>query len=244
MDNHWHLLFVLLPAAGFLYASVGHGGASSYLMFLALFNFSQAEARPTALILNIVVSLLAFLSHRRTCEFPTRLFLSFAIFSIPAAFVGGSIEIEAEWYRRVLGVLLVFPVLRFLNVFPQAKASSVPRNWWMPPVLAIVIGFFSGLIGIGGGIILSPVLLMLGWASIRETAAMSALFIFVNSIAGLAGAGLPDVSLPAPLWALMPLTIAAGGLGAYYGAHRFNVVTVRYLLATVLAVASVKLMLG
>ncbi|HRI83214.1 MAG TPA: sulfite exporter TauE/SafE family protein, partial [Opitutaceae bacterium] len=175
MEQVWQLLFFLLPAAAFLYASVGHGGASSYLMFLALFNFSQAEARPTALILNIVVSLLAFLSHRRTCEFPTRLFLSFAIFSIPAAFIGGSIEIDAEWYRRILGVLLVFPVLRFFNVFPQAKERSLPLRWWMPPVLALVIGFFSGLIGIGGGIILSPVLLMLGWASIRETAAISAL---------------------------------------------------------------------
>lgn len=244
MEHVWQLLFVLLPAVAFLYASVGHGGASSYLMFLALFHFSQAEARPTALILNIVVSLLAFLSHRRTCEFPTRLFLSFALFSIPAAFAGGSIDIDTEWYRRILGMLLLFPVLRFFNVFPQAKERSLPLRWWMPPVLAIVIGFFSGLIGIGGGIILSPVLLMLGWASVRETAAMSALFIFVNSIAGLAGAGAPDLSLPAPLWALMPLTILAGALGAYYGAQRFNVVTVRYLLATVLAVASVKLMLG
>lgn len=243
-DNSWPVLFALLPAAAFLYASVGHGGASSYLMFMALFNFAPAPTRVTALALNIVVSLLAYLSYRRTCVFPRKLFAALVLFSIPAAFLGGNIQIDTLWYKRILGLLLLFPILRFLNLFPQAVEARVGQRWWMLPLIGTAIGFVSGLIGIGGGIILSPVLLMLGWTNIRETAALSALFIFVNSIAGLAGANPFGVAIQPELWALMPPTVAAGALGAWYGAQKFNVATVRYLLTSVLALAAVKLMLA
>lgn len=243
-DNSWMALFALLPLAAFLYASVGHGGASSYLMFMALFGFAPAQTRLTALALNIIVSFLAFLSHRRTCIFPKRLFVALALFSIPAAFLGGTIQIDVIWYKRILGVFLLFPIFRLLNLSPVSKEVRIPQQWWMPPLLGMVIGFFSGLIGIGGGIILSPVLLMLGWTNMRETAALSALFIFVNSIAGLTGANPFGVPVEPELWALMPPTILAGALGAWYGAQKFNVATVRYLLTSVLALAAVKLLLA
>ncbi len=243
-DNSWIALFALLPVSAFLYASVGHGGASSYLMFMALFNFTTAQTRLTALVLNIIVSMLAFLSYRRTCVFPRRLFWYLVMFSMPAAFLGGMLEIDAIWYKRILGLLLLFPILRFLNVFPQAKEVRIAQQWWMPPVLGTAIGFVSGLIGIGGGIILSPVLLMLGWTNMRETAALSALFIFVNSVAGLAGTNPLGVTIDPELWALMPPTALAGALGAWYGAQKFNVATVKYILTSVLAVAAVKLILA
>lgn len=235
---------LLLPVAAFFYASVGHGGASSYLMILALTGFAPEEIRPTALILNIIVSLVAFLNHRKSCDFPTKLFWQLAIFSIPAAFLGGLIVVNTAIYMNILGVLLLFPILQFLGVFPKSKLEFIEQNTWLPPLFGILIGFFSGLIGIGGGIILSPLLLMLGWTNIRQTAALSALFIFVNSVAGYAGTIGWDLSFDKALWIFIPPTIIAGMLGSYYGARRFNVVLVKNLLTLVLAGAAIKLILS
>src|SRR5690606_6107510 len=111
----------------------------------------------------------------------------------------------------------------------------------MPPLIGTLIGFVSGLIGIGGGILLSPLLLLLGWTNIRQTAALSALFIFVNSAAGFAGTTGMELSLKGDLWVLIPPTLLAGMLGSYYRAHRFNVSLVRNLLTFVLAGAAIKL---
>lgn len=234
-------LLILLPVAAFFYASVGHGGASSYLMILALTGFAPEEIRPTALLLNIIVSLVAFLNHRKSCEFPNKLFWQLALFSIPAAFAGGLIVVNTAIYMNILGILLLFPILQFLGVFPKNKFQFIEQNAWMPPVIGILIGFFSGLIGIGGGIILSPLLLMLGWTNIRQTAALSALFIFVNSVAGYLGTVGFDLSFYRALWIFIPPTIVAGMLGSYYGARRFNVQIVKNLLTLVLAGAAIKL---
>lgn len=234
-------LLILLPVAAFFYASVGHGGASSYLMILALTGFAPEEIRPTALLLNIIVSLVAFLNHRKSCEFPNKLFWQLAAFSIPAAFAGGLIVVNTAIYMNILGILLLFPILQFLGVFPKNKFQFIEQNAWMPPIIGILIGFFSGLIGIGGGIILSPLLLMLGWTNIRQTAALSALFIFVNSVAGYLGTIGFDLSFDRALWLFIPPTIIAGVLGSYYGARRFNVSIVKNLLTIVLAGAAIKL---
>lgn len=234
-------LLILLPVAAFFYASVGHGGASSYLMILALTGFAPEEIRPTALLLNIIVSLVAFLNHRKSCEFPNKLFWQLAAFSIPAAFAGGLIVVNTAIYMNILGILLLFPILQFLGVFPKNKFQFIEQNAWMPPIIGILIGFFSGLIGIGGGIILSPLLLMLGWTNIRQTAALSALFIFVNSVAGYLGTVGFDLSFDRALWIFIPPTIFAGMLGSYYGARRFNVRIVKNLLTIVLAGAAIKL---
>lgn len=234
---------MLLPVAAFFYASVGHGGASSYLMILALTGFAPEEIRPTALTLNIIVSLVAFLNHRKSCDFPNKLFWQLAVFSIPAAFVGGMIVVNTAIYMNILGILLLFPILQFLGVFPKNNFHFIQQNTWLPPVIGILIGFLSGLIGIGGGIILSPLLLMLGWTNIRETAALSALFIFVNSVAGYIGTVGFDLSFDRTLWIFIPPTIIAGMLGSYYGARKFNVALVKNLLTLVLAGAAIKLIL-
>ncbi len=243
-ETLWILLFLLLPLAAFLYASVGHGGASSYLMLLALFGFAPAEIRPAALILNMVVAGFAFLSYRKTCRFRHELFWPLVLFSIPAAFWGGTITIDAGIYKKILGLLLIFPVLRFLNLFPVATKTTLQRKIWMAPLLGMTIGFMSGLIGIGGGIILSPVILMAGWANIRETAALSALFIFLNSAAGFMGANPLETTISREIWLLMPGTILSGMLGAWFGAFRFPVKILRYILTVVLIFASFKLLLA
>ena len=239
----WILLLVM-PAAAFLYASVGHGGASSYLMLLTLFHFAPEQIRPAALVLNILVSGFAYLSFRTACAFPYRLFWPLVAASVPAAFLGGTLVLEAGAYRHVLAVLLLFPAVRLLGWIPVRQEAVLERRWYIAAGMGGVIGLVSGLVGIGGGIILSPVLLFLGWASMKETAAVSALFIFLNSVAGLAGSG--GVPLPpAPeLYLLLPATVAGGMAGAWMGARRFSVPALKYLLATVLFLASAKFLLA
>lgn len=244
MEGFTWVLFILLPLVAFLYAAVGHGGASSYLMFLTIFNFAPAEIRPTALILNIIVSSMAFLAFRKTVKFPIKLFLYIIIFSVPAAFVGGKILIDATLYKQILGILLFFPILRFLNVFPKSKGKQIKENWALLGALGLGIGFISGLIGIGGGIILSPILLLLGWTDMKETAAVSALFICLNSISGLLGSNFLNITYDPQLWILMPLTIVGGALGAYFGANVFNFKAVKYTLTVVLFIAAIKLVLS
>jgi uncharacterized protein len=161
-----------------------------------------------------------------------------------AAFIGGSIMVDDILYKRILGILLVFPILRFLKVFPVNEKLNIERKIWMAPLLGLFIGFVSGLIGIGGGIILSPIILLLGWANMRETASISALFIFLNSITGYLGAGSISVSINENLYLLMPPTILAGAAGAYFGANKFKMFEVRYILTVVLIFASVKLIMA
>lgn len=238
-----YVLF-LLPVAAFFYAAVGHGGASSYIMILVFAGFAPEEIRSTALLMNMVIAFIGFQNHRKTCGvFPRNLFLQLAVLSIPAAFIGGMITIEPYIYLKILGVLLLFPVLRFMGVFPKNKFPVIQQNWWLPPIIGVLIGFFSGLIGIGGGIILSPILLMLGWTNMRQTAALSALFIFVNSVAGYIGTLGFSLSFEESLWMYIPPTLIAGVLGSYYGARRFNVRFVKNLLTLVLAGASIKFIL-
>ena len=241
----WEIfLYVLLPFAAFVYAAVGHGGASSYLMILALMGFAPQDIRPSALILNMFVSLISFLNYRKAAVFPTRLFLTLVIFSVPAAYVGGRILLDASIYKQVLGVLLLFPVARFAGLFPMANQPKVAQQPWMVALLGLSIGLLSGMIGIGGGIILSPILLVVGWSGVKETAAVSALFIFVNSIAGFLGASVFQVELSPQLWMILPLTVAGGALGAYFGAKKWSPKFLTYLLAFVLAFAALKLIFG
>lgn len=235
------ILYLLLPTIAFLYASVGHGGASSYLMILALLNFAPEQIRPTALIMNMFVSLMAFISFRKNIDFPIRLFVLLVAFSIPAAYWGGSILVDTQWYKRILGLLLIFPILKFFEFLPKGKVLEIQGKWWLIGIIGLMIGFVSGLIGIGGGIILSPIILLLGWADVKETAAVSALFIFLNSVSGFLGADGFSVEISPQLWIVMPLTIIGGGLGAYLGASKFQPTVVKKLLGLVLLVAAVKL---
>ena len=178
---------LLLFIVAFLYAAVGHGGASGYLALMAVFGMMPEIMKPTALLLNLFVSLSAFLLFYKEGHFKWKIFLPFALASIPFSFLGGMISLDASIYKKILGVLLLIPVVR-LAAFPNKDIHDIKQSTvYLSLLIGACIGFLSGLIGIGGGIILSPVLLLLAWTNQKQTAAISALFIFVNSLSGLAG---------------------------------------------------------
>lgn len=232
---------LILPVA-FLYASVGHGGASGYLALMVLYGFAPDVMRPAALLLNIFVSLVAFLAYRKGGYFEKSLFVPLAAGSIPAAFAGGLITLPGHTYKLVLGCFLLLAAFRLLV---PATRSEQPREP-VHPALAVLagggIGFLSGSIGIGGGILLSPLLIFLRWADVRQTAAVSALFILVNSSAGLAGQLQPGILLPPGMPWMMVLALAGGMVGSHLGAFRFPSRTIRAVLGLVLILAGGKLL--
>ncbi|PJB11765.1 MAG: hypothetical protein CO119_10215 [Flavobacteriales bacterium CG_4_9_14_3_um_filter_40_17] len=236
------LFFVLLFVAAFFYASVGHGGASGYLALMALFSFAPETMRPTALVLNIFVSFMAFYQFYRKGFFQWKLFWPFAVASIPAAFIGGLITVDDQIYKRILGVLLLFAIARFLGFGINKDKIQKKQLLSLSLLIGVVIGLFSGMIGIGGGIILSPLILLLGWANLKQTAAISALFIFVNSVSGLAGLVSQDVQFNTLMWAMLSVALVGGMLGSYFGANKFNSNKLKYALSFVLLIASIKLM--
>jgi uncharacterized protein len=235
------LFYFLLFAIAFLYASVGHGGASGYLALGAIFDLTKEVMRPTALLLNLFVSLTSFIQFYRGKHFIVKIFLPLAVASVPFAFIGGRITIETATYKTMLGILLLIPIVRFL-FFPNIPVKDIKKNnIGLSLLLGAVIGFISGVIGIGGGIILSPILLLLKWTDQKQTAAISALFIFVNSFAGLLGQWSKGIEFNSNMIGYVVVAFAGGFCGAYFGAMKFNQNVLRILLALVLILASYKL---
>ena len=240
-NENIYLFLFILPIISFLYASVGHGGASGYLALMALFSFAPETMKPTALLLNLFVAGISFFYFYKEGYFNKKLFIPFAIASIPFAFLGGTIEIDASIYKKILAVLLVFAILKMLNVFGKENAAIKTLKTWQGLIVGGIIGFFSGLIGIGGGIILTPIILLLHWGKMKEAAAVSALFIWVNSASGLIGQLSTGVTIEKASFLLVAIALIGGLLGGYLGSKKINGQKLRYILAFVLVIASVKL---
>ena len=231
----------ILILIAFLYSSVGHGGASGYLALMALFSFPITFMKPTALLLNIFVSVVAFWFFKKNKHFKWKLFYPFAITSIPAAFIGGYITINATLYKQILGVFLLVAILRMMGFLGGEKNRKRELNVPLALFVGLGIGLFSGLIGIGGGIILSPVIILLAWGNMKDAAAVSSLFIFVNSIAGISGFLIKNNTIPFDSFVLVPIALIGGTLGAMYGSKKFTNQTLTYMLSFVLLLASIKL---
>lgn len=244
MDPTVVLLAAGMLVAAFAYASVGHGGASAYIAALALAGVAPAEMRPIALLLNVLVSAIGTYKFQRAGYFRWRLFWPFAVVSIPLAFVGGAVALPGHAYRILVGGVLVYAAWQ---LWRSARAGDEMREVRELPIgramaIGASLGFLSGLTGVGGGIFLSPVLLMLGWAGTKQTSAVAAPFILVNSIAGLAGGfTMNAASLPAYIWLLALAVLVGGWFGAEYGSRRFANPLVRQILAVVLAAAGAKM---
>lgn len=235
------IAFLLVAA---IYSSVGHAGASGYLATMALVGVAPERMKPTALLLNIVVGLIAVVNFRRAGVFYPRAVLPFALGSIPMAFVGGAYHPASAWYRPLVAVVLAFAAARLF--IPRAKAAEGDRAEPYAPWAAAVpmgagIGLLAGLTGTGGGIFLTPLLVGLGWAGVRQSAGISAMFILVNSVAGLAGNAtiLPSLT---PETALLAVAAGVGGfIGSWLGANRIPERPLAILLGIVLLIASAKL---
>jgi uncharacterized protein len=238
------IIAILFFAGAALYASVGHAGASAYLAIMGLYNFSPSVMKPTALSLNILVAAVATLKFYRAGLFSWRLFWPFAVVSVPAAFVGGATMLPAQWYRVVVGIVLLYAaVWMFRSSLKPLTRETHPPPLWAALLTGLAIGFLSGLTGVGGGIFLSPLMLYVGWADTRTTSGVAAPFILVNSIAGLLG-HFSSVALLPPNILIWGVAVVLGGLiGATYGSSHAPAPVLRRLLALVLVVASVKLIL-
>jgi uncharacterized protein len=235
--------FILLFIVAFLYSAVGHGGASGYLALMALFSFEPNFMKPTALILNLFVSLLSFTMFYRAGYFKWKIFFPLALASIPFAYLGGTIELDSAIYKKVLGFLLLIPILRFF-IYPNTKDMELKNHHiGISLLIGASIGFLSGLIGIGGGILLSPLLLLLKWTNQKQTAALSALFIFVNSASGLVGQFSKGIAFENDMLTFVVIAVLGGAFGAWFGAKKWNQTVLKYVLASVLILACIKLLL-
>ena len=234
------LLCLAIALIAFLYSSVGHAGASGYIATMTLFGLVTTVIRPTALVLNILVATIGSFQFWRAGHFSWKLFWPFALLSIPAAYFGGYLQPSTSFLRILIGVVLLFSATRLFFRKSDPDQTAPPSK---PIAIGVGagLGLLSGLTGTGGGIFLTPLLLFSHWATIRGAAAISALFILVNSIAGLVGFVSSGRPVPNFVWILAVAAVIAGTLGSFLGSRRFPVRTISMILATVLVLAGCKL---
>lgn len=235
------LIPALLLLVAFLYASVGHGGASGYIAVLTLFSISLSVYKPVVLTMNIIIAGIAFIQFYRAGYFKWKLAWPFLITSIPCAYVGSQFKTKEEIYNLILGVALLFPVIRLLANSPKEKKEMKPVYLPAALIWGAVIGLVSGFLNIGGGIFLSPVIILLAYGNTKDAAAVSSLFIVCNSLAGLAAVKFTNDIFTTTSYIWVAAAVTGGLLGAYLGSHKFKLITVRYILSAVLCIAAAKL---
>jgi uncharacterized membrane protein YfcA len=240
---HLGTLVVLVLLVAVLYSSVGHGGASGYLAAMSLFGVAAAAMRPAALVMNIVVASAGAWRFASAGAVPWRMLVALCAASVPAAFVGGMVKLPVETYERLLAVLLLFAAWRLW--WPLARDALVrPPGPAVLVAVGAVFGLLAGLTGIGGGVFLSPLLILAGWETPRRTAGASVVFILVNSVAGLLGHLSTAGQVPRGTALLAAVALAGGLCGSSLGARRLPALAIRRLLTVVLVIAGVKLLLG
>ena len=244
-DGNIALMAAAIFAMALLYSTVGHGGGSGYLAIMAIAGFAPEEMRSTALLLNVVVSLIATWKFGKAGKFRRELFFPLICASVPAAFVGGYIELSPSVYRPIVGIVLLFAAARLFIPIRGAELTKKP-NPILLLIVGAIIGVSSGVIGIGGGIFLSPLILLLGWSTAKQTAAISAPFILLNSIAGLGGIAMHQSGLLVATESILQFAIAVvigGFVGASFGSKHLGHHGLRKILGIVLLIASIKMFL-
>ncbi|MBI5215446.1 MAG: sulfite exporter TauE/SafE family protein [Ignavibacteriae bacterium] len=225
-----------------LYSSVGHGGASGYLAILSMFAVAHKEMSTTALMLNIVVASIAFVFYLRAGHFSWKLTLPFFLSSIPLAFLGGMLDVSAKSYTILLALALLFASYRLIiHVEAKEKTSQTIPSLSVALLAGAIIGLVSGIVGVGGGIFLSPLILLMGWATAKQTSATAALFIVVNSVAGLLGRQVEGNFVVGNFLPFLLAAILGGVIGSQLGATKFSSLWLRRILGVVLIIAALKL---
>lgn len=236
------VLAILIFLAALLYSSVGHAGASGYLAVMALLGVAPEIMKPTALALNILVATITAVKFYRVGAFSRKIFVPFALGSVSFAFLGGTITLPGYLYKPVVGLILLYAAYRLLSAKHLTEISLKPIPFWTGALWGMGIGFLSGLTGVGGGIFITPLLLFMSWADMRQAAGVSAVFILVNSVAGLLGNIMSISQLPNTILFWAPAAVLGGYIGAEYGSKRFGNLTLKRLLAVVLVIAGLKMM--
>jgi hypothetical protein len=236
-------LAVLIFIVALLYSTVGHAGASGYLAAMALFSISPLAMKPTALVLNILVAIIGTVRFYRAGFFSWRIFWPFILTSIPASFIGGALSLPVPIYKSIVGFVLLYSAVRLFFTASQADQGKVTHA----PILAAlligaVIGLLSGLTGVGGGIFLSPVLLIMHWARTKDTSGVAVAFILVNSIAGLLGHVSSLALVPTEILYWAPAALIGGWIGTLLGTRVLPIAGIRRWLSVVLVLAGVKLL--
>lgn len=236
-------LHIAVLVLAFLYSSVGHAGASGYIAAMTLAGVAVPEIRPAALVMNLGVSAIGMWHFIRGGHLRWRLTWPFLLPALPFAFLGGMIPIPQRPLSLILGSVLLLSAVRF--TLPGKPGDEEPES---PPLgislaAGAALGLLAGLTGTGGGIFLTPLLLIAGWATPKTAAATSIVFIAGNSLSGLSGFAAGSGAIPWHLASLLPFALAGGFAGSRLGSFRFSPTVIRRLLAVVLLVASVKLLL-
>lgn len=234
----------LMAIAAALYSSVGHGGASAYLAIMALFSVAPETMRPTALALNLVVATFAAARFALKGQTNWRLLAAFAVTAVPAAYIGGSVELPPEIYRPLVGVVLLLAAVRLF--WQPERLAARPVHSPSPAVTlpaGAALGLLAGLTGTGGGIFLSPLIILFGWEDARKTSGIAAAFIVLNSAAGLLGNMASVQKLPIELPSLVASVFAGALLGTWLGVSRLPRHRLLQGLAIVLVIAALKLLL-
>jgi uncharacterized membrane protein YfcA len=241
VDAEVLLLAALFFAAAALYASVGHAGASAYLAAMAIVGLTADVMRPTALVLNLFVASIVVVRFSRAGHLPWRSLVPLVAGSIPAAYLGGTIDVPGEIYRPLVAVALLAGAWRMAT----ARTDHDVPTRGVPPLPGILagaaIGLLAGLTGTGGGIFLTPLLVLAAWTGTRDAAGLSGAFILANSLSGLAGLLSGALVLPDGLPPWIGAVVAGGLIGSWVGASRFSILNLRRALALVLVIAAAKL---
>jgi uncharacterized protein len=240
--NPDHLIYIAacIGIVAFLYSSVGHAGASGYIAIMALFSMAPSAIKPTALVLNIVVACIGTWQFWRAGHFSWSFFWPFAVLSIPFAFIGGYLNLPTHIFKILVGIVLLLSAVKFLidqKEKPDPRAPSKPYCYG----IGAGLGLLSGLTGTGGGIFLTPLAILMGWAKTKTASAVSALFILANSVSGLAGNLSATKYFPAFAWSFVASALVCGTVGSYLGSRKFSPVIIKRLLAIVLTIAGLKL---
>ena len=241
------LLLVALSLIAAMYASVGHGGASGYLAVLSLTVYASndpAWLKQHAWSLNLLVAGMAFFAYKRGGFFDSKLAIPFIIASIPAALIGGYMRINDDIYDTLLSITLVFAAWKLYTTKSRESEDlfSNPPSVHIALIVGAIIGLLSGIIGVGGGIFLSPIILLFGWSDPKTTAGIAALFIWVNSASGLIGSSISGQNV-LEFDVLIPFAIAVligGYLGSKFGSEKFSQKTVRNTLVSVMLIAAIR----